>query len=97
MLAISPDPPEILARFAERYGVEFPLLSDTDSRVIRAWGLFNDQIEPDHASFGVPHPGMFLVDDQGIVFDKHFGPDHRIRESVTNAVQERFGSTRAMV
>ena len=40
---------------------------------------------------------MFLVDDQGIVFDKHFGPDHRIRESVANAVQERFGSTRAMV
>ncbi|MEC8992335.1 MAG: redoxin domain-containing protein [Candidatus Latescibacterota bacterium] len=39
VLAISPDPPEILARFAERYGVEFPLLSDTDSRVIRAWGL----------------------------------------------------------
>ena len=91
MLAISPDPPEIRARFAERYGVEFPLLSDTDSHVIRAWGLFNDQIEPDHAYFGVPHPGMFLVDDQGIVFDKHFGPDHRIRESVASSVQERFG------
>jgi len=91
VLAISPDPPEILARFAERCGVEFPLLSDTDSRVIRAWGLFNDQIEPDHAYFGVPHSGVFLVDDQGIVFDKHLGPDHRIRESVANAVQERFG------
>ncbi|MBT4097381.1 MAG: redoxin domain-containing protein [Gemmatimonadetes bacterium] len=91
MIAISPDSQQILKRFADRYGIDYPLLSDADSRVIRAWGLLNEDIEPDHKHYGVPHPGMYLVDAEGVIFDKHFGPDYRIRESVANAVQERFG------
>ncbi len=90
-VAISPDSPQVLADFATGFGIDYPLLADQDSEVIRAWGLFNHEIEPDHAHYGIPHPGMFLVDEQGMIFDKHFGPDHRIRESVANVLQERFG------
>jgi peroxiredoxin len=39
--AISYDSRDILADFSQRRGITFPLLSDADSRVIRAYGLLN--------------------------------------------------------
>ena len=39
--AISYDSPEILASFAEERGITFPLLSDADSAVIKAYGILN--------------------------------------------------------
>ncbi|MGZ4189139.1 MAG: peroxiredoxin [Actinomycetota bacterium] len=49
-LGISADPPEAQARFAERYNLDFPLLSDTDGSIARAFGaarrgpLFNRRV-----------------------------------------------------
>ncbi len=40
VLGISADPPEVQARFAEKLAVPFPLLSDPEARVIRAWGAY---------------------------------------------------------
>ena len=43
--AISYDSEEILADFANRRGITFPLLSDEDSSVIRAFGIYNTVAE----------------------------------------------------
>ena len=43
--AISYDSEEILADFANRRGITFPLLSDDDSSVIRAFGIYNTVAE----------------------------------------------------
>ena len=39
--AISYDSPEVLAEFAERRGISFPLLADVDSSVITEFGILN--------------------------------------------------------
>ena len=39
--AISYDSQDILANFAEERGITFPLLSDVDSAVIKAYGILN--------------------------------------------------------
>ncbi len=44
VVGISADPPEVQRRFAEKLGVPFPLLSDPEAGVIRAyqaWGVKN--------------------------------------------------------
>src|ERR1044071_5269965 len=38
VVGISPDPPEKLAEFAERDGLTFPLVSDPEATVLRAYG-----------------------------------------------------------
>ena len=43
--AISYDPPDVLADFAERRGISFSLLSDDDSATIAAFGLLNTVAE----------------------------------------------------
>lgn len=80
----------MLTGFADRYDIDYHLLSDTDSAVIDAFGIRNEHIPAEHKWYGVPYPGMYLVDADGRVFDKHFDADHAVRESVGSALQERF-------
>ncbi len=43
MLGISKDPPEAQKRWKEKLGLPFPLLSDPDARVQRAWGVWKEK------------------------------------------------------
>ncbi len=43
MLGISRDSPAAQKRFKEKYELPFPLLSDPDAEVQRAWGAFGEK------------------------------------------------------
>ena len=45
MVAVSYDTPAILEAFSEQRGITFPLLSDADSKTIRAFGILNPAVE----------------------------------------------------
>ena len=44
VLGLSPDQPEKLARFRERDGLTFPLLSDPDRSVLTAYGAYGEKV-----------------------------------------------------
>ena len=90
VFAISPDSQDVLRKFAEKYEITYPLLSDSDSRVIRAFGILNTHLPEEHGWFGIPYPGMYMVGGDGLVFEKSFFADHIVRESVNNVLQESF-------
>ena len=43
VLGISPDSPEKLAKFRDRDGLTYPLLSDPDKKVLTAYGAFGEK------------------------------------------------------
>jgi hypothetical protein len=51
------DPPENGEVVRSRYGLPFPILCDTERRVVREWNLFN----PEEAG-GIVLPAIFLLD-----------------------------------
>ena len=59
LYAISYDPPDVLAGFAERHGISYPLLSDAGGGPIRELGILNE--EAGERVEGVPHPGVFVL------------------------------------
>jgi len=85
IFAISNDTVELLSEFSERHGIEFSLLSDEDSAVIRAFGILNTLIEPDEGKsmrwYGIPYPGTYVTDAEGVVIDKDFHQHHARRLS----------------
>jgi len=95
LFAISYDPVERLAEFSNRHDVTFPLLSDSDSAVIKAFGILNTDIEPDASAaagvHGIPYPGIYMVDENGIVTDKDFQVHHTRRLSGRSLVQRLLG------
>ncbi len=44
MLGISKDTPAAQARFKEKYALPFPLLSDADTEVQQAWGVWKEKV-----------------------------------------------------
>ncbi len=77
--ALSYDSVEILKHFRDRRDIGFPMLSDPDSVVIRKFGVLNDSIAETHQFFGIPHPGQYLVDENGVVRAKFFEQSFRDR------------------
>ena len=89
LAAVSYDPPAILADFAQRRGITFPLLSDPDSRIIKAYGILNTTVPPTTAYggvivYGVPFPGTFLLNRKGLVTARHFEDAYQERATVSN-------------
>ena len=80
LVAISYDSPETLKRFAESRAISFPLISDAGSAIITRFGILNEQQKPGTASYGIPHPGTFIVDRRGVVTARFF----------EDAYQERY-------
>jgi hypothetical protein len=85
VFAISNDTVDRLAVFATQHAVTFPLLSDEDSAVIRAFGIMNTLVQPGEGAhmrwYGIPYPGTYIVDADGVVVDKDFHQHHARRLS----------------
>ena len=69
----------MLRHFAQRRGLQYPLLADEGSAVIRAFGILNETVPRGGLSDGVPYPGTYVLDERGIVQSKHFEDDYRER------------------
>ena len=91
MAAVSYDTVAVLHNFAERRGIHFPLLSDPDSKVIRELGILNETIPKDNPFFGVPYPGTFVLNDQGVITAKYFEDDFRERYTSADILTRQFG------
>ncbi|GAB3005337.1 thioredoxin-dependent thiol peroxidase [Saccharothrix stipae] len=66
VVGISPDKPEKLAKFAAEEGLNFPLLSDVDRKVLGEWGAFGEKQNYGRTVMGVIR-STFLVDPEGKV------------------------------
>ncbi len=92
LAALSYDRAELLKNFAARQGITYPLLSDPDSRVIRAFGILNQNYRPGQIPYGVPFPGTYVIDERGVVRDKFFEADDIERYSASSILVRDFGA-----
>jgi peroxiredoxin Q/BCP len=79
IVAVSYDSVEVLKKFAERRKITFPLLSDPGSATIKAYGILN--VDAKGRSEGIPYPGTFILDKQGVIRAKLFLEGYRERHS----------------
>ena len=100
MAAISYDSVAVLKNFADRKHITYPLLSDPDSKIIRAFGILNETVPADSLASGIPYPGTYVVDARGMVVAKFFEDDFKER-TPTMEILDRVGGapgpTRATV
>lgn len=66
VLGISPDKPEKLAKFRDRDGVTFPLLSDASKETLEEWGAFGEKTMYGKKVMGVIR-STFVIGEDGTV------------------------------
>jgi peroxiredoxin len=92
LAAISYDAVPILADFSKRRGITFPLLSDPGSATIKRYGILNTTVpETNQQSYGIPFPGTFMVNTQGVVTSRFFEQAYQERSTV-GSIMARLGN-----
>jgi peroxiredoxin len=85
------DSPEELSHFQGKYDISYRLLSDPQSAAINQLGLLNTDMEPGTKYYGVPYPGVLLIDANGIVrakFAELSYKDRPLMSEIISAVEQ---------
>lgn len=85
---ISYDNVEILKYFSSRRKIDFPLLSDPESKIIRTYQVLNAEAAGPNA--GMARPGYFYIDSEGIVREKFFEAKYRERLTGNTLLAKMF-------
>lgn len=96
LAAVSYDPVAILADFSTRRRITFPLLSDPGSVTIKRYGILNTTVpETNQQTYGIPFPGTFMLNAQGVVTARFFEQAYQERRTV-GSVLARLGNNVAV-
>jgi hypothetical protein len=77
-----------LKYFADRRKIDFPMLSDPDSKILRTYQVLN--VEATGQFKGMARPGYFFIDTQGVIREKFFEAKYRERLSGNNVIAKLF-------
>jgi peroxiredoxin len=86
---VSYDSTQVLAEFSQRKSITYPLLSDTSSKLIDAFGIRN--VKATGAQAGIPVPGYYLIDKEGVIEKRFFEDGYINRLTANNVYQNIFG------
>ena len=72
VLGISPDQPSKLAKFRDKEGLTFPLLSDPGHAVLQAYGAYGEKVLYGKKTVGVIR-STFVIDPEGVIEKAMYG------------------------
>ncbi|MEH6590757.1 MAG: peroxiredoxin family protein [Halioglobus sp.] len=72
VIGITYDSPALLDKFAAQHAITLPLLSDIEVMTFKTLGIVNAEYTAGDDAYGIPYPGMIVIDPDGIVVGKLF-------------------------
>ena len=72
VVALTYDSPELQRRFVEANAITYPFLSDIDAQSVIALDILNLEYQPGDSAYGIPHPGVYVLDPELTVVGKIF-------------------------
>ena len=72
LVAMTYDSPEMLTAFVAEETLKFPLLSDVEALSFQALGILNQDYAKGDDHYGIPYPGIFVVDRDARIRAKFF-------------------------
>jgi peroxiredoxin len=79
VLVLTYDAPEAQAQFIAARGIEYPMVSDIEAASVIALGILNAEYQPGHSAYGIPHPGIFVLDGSLTIREKLFVEGYQSR------------------
>ena len=72
IIGVSKDKPELQKKFADKYGLTFPLIADTDTTLRQTLGCWGEKVACGRRTIGTLRT-TYLVDENGVI-EKIFSP-----------------------
>ncbi|MDO5447351.1 MAG: peroxiredoxin [Prevotellaceae bacterium] len=72
IIGVSKDKQDAQAKFAEKYGLEFPLIADTSTELLQSLGCWGEKFACGHKTIGIIRT-TYLVNEEGVI-ERIMGP-----------------------
>jgi peroxiredoxin len=71
-VALTYDAPALQRKFIDKFSITYPLLSDVDATSVQSLGILDTEYQPGDSNYGIPHPGIFIVNREQRIVGKLF-------------------------
>jgi peroxiredoxin len=92
LAGISYDTTEVLNQFVSQHALKFPLLADQQAQTMLAFGILNKAYSKGDDNYGIPYPGVVVINAQGKVIDSYFYQGYKNRIDF-NELYEKLNKT----
>lgn len=82
VVTVSYDSPEKLDAFAKKSDIDYTMLSDPGSEIIRAFGILNEEHAVGTFAYGIPHPTIYIVGNDKIIRAKLAEEGYKTRPGI---------------
>lgn len=82
LVVLSYDSVETLKSFQLKHAPGLTFLSDPESRVIKAFGILNEREKPNSRGYGIPNPGIIIIDAGAVMRAKFAEKSYRHRPQI---------------
>lgn len=72
VIGVSKDKQELQMKFAEKYGLDFPLIADTETTLLQQLGCWGEKVACGRRTVGIIRT-TYLVDENGVI-ERVMGP-----------------------
>ncbi len=72
VVAMTYDAPELQQAFINTNGVKYPMLSDVEAATVKTLGILNTDYAPGEGAYGIPLPGIFVINRDMKIVGKIF-------------------------
>jgi peroxiredoxin len=79
LAGISYDSIEVLNQFVQRHAIKYPLLADTQAQTMTAYEILNKAYKKGDDNYGIPYPGVVVINKKGKVIHKYFYEGYKNR------------------
>jgi len=92
IVALTYDESSLQEAFINKNSITYPFLSDIDAQTVKALGILNEDYEPGDRAYGIPHPGIFILDSQANIVGKIFvdGYEKRVNAESVLAIAKKL-------
>ncbi len=93
LAGISYDSTEVLNQFSSQYAIKFPLLADQQAQTMLAFDILNKAYGKGDDNYGIPYPGVVVINAQGKVTNSYFYQGYKNRVDF-NELYKKLNKTR---
>lgn len=87
LVLVTYDSPELQSAFVNKFQISYPVLSDVDAETVKALGILNEEYQPGDRAYGVPYPGILILDEAMTVRAKIFVEAYAERVTAEGVLQ----------
>ena len=88
LAAISYDTQKVLQDFSTKQAITYPLLADQNAATMLSYDILNKQYLKGDDNYGIPYPGVVVINAKGRVTHKHFFQGYKKRVKFTELYQQ---------